>query len=162
MKKYMETTNQTIASRLSEIYKFAIVHNLATDKQSFSALIGISASTFSRYLSGKKILMVTGVLADKDTESILKEFTAITDFFIATEPENPRKLDSDILKHQIETLGAKCEGVSDCRKAVKAAAEEARRESFDCGTFRVRKVDTCSLYQWTGALFLYRRNDRYA
>lgn len=55
MKKYMETTNQTIASRLSEIYKFAIVHNLATDKQSFSALIGISASTFSRYLSGKKI-----------------------------------------------------------------------------------------------------------
>lgn len=51
----METTNQTIASRLSEIYKFAIVHNLATDKQSFSALIGISASTFSRYLSGKKI-----------------------------------------------------------------------------------------------------------
>ncbi|MDD5926883.1 MAG: bifunctional folylpolyglutamate synthase/dihydrofolate synthase [Firmicutes bacterium] len=83
------------------------------------------------YLSGKKILMVTGVLADKDTESILKEFTAITDFFIATEPENPRKLDSDILKHQIETLGAKCEGVSDCRKAVKAAAEKSRRESFD-------------------------------
>ncbi|MGN1334705.1 MAG: bifunctional folylpolyglutamate synthase/dihydrofolate synthase [Anaerovoracaceae bacterium] len=83
------------------------------------------------YLPDKKILMVTGMLADKDTESILKEFSAITDFFISTEPENPRKLDSDILKHQIETLGAKCEGVSDCRKAVKAAAEKARRESFD-------------------------------
>ena len=51
----METTNQTIAERLKEVYKFAIVHNLATDKQSFSQIIGISASTLSRYLSGKKI-----------------------------------------------------------------------------------------------------------
>ena len=54
----METTNQTIASRLSEIYKFAIVHNLATDKQSFSALIGISASTFRDTFRAKKFLRI--------------------------------------------------------------------------------------------------------
>ena len=87
--------------------------------------------TMKQYLTGKTILMVTGMLADKDTESILKEFTAVTDSFIATEPDNPRKLDSDILKQQIEAFYAKCESVSDCREAVKAAAEEARRESFD-------------------------------
>lgn len=51
----MEHKNQPISERLKEVYKFAIVNNLATDKKSFSALIGISASTVSRYFTGKKI-----------------------------------------------------------------------------------------------------------
>ena len=85
--------------------------------------------SMKQYMSGKKILMVTGMLADKDTESILKEFTAITDTFIATEPENPRKLSSDALKDKLEALGAECESIPDCREAVRAAAERGR--NFD-------------------------------
>lgn len=81
------------------------------------------------YMPDKKILMVTGMLADKDTESILREFSAITDRFIATEPENPRKLDSESLKDKIEAMGASCESIPDCREAVKAAAE--RGKDFD-------------------------------
>lgn len=81
------------------------------------------------YMPDKKILMVTGMLADKDTESILREFTAITDRFIATEPENPRKLDSESLKDKIEAMGASCESIPDCREAVKAATE--RGKDFD-------------------------------
>lgn len=81
------------------------------------------------YMPDKKILMVTGMLADKDTESILREFTAITDRFIATEPENPRKLDSESLKDKIGAMGASCESIPDCREAVKAAAE--RGKDFD-------------------------------
>lgn len=82
-----------------------------------------------KYLPDKKILMVTGMLADKDTESILKEFTAITDFFISTEPENPRKMDAESLKAEIEAMGADCESFPDCREAVQAAAE--RGKNFD-------------------------------
>ena len=81
------------------------------------------------YMPDKKILMVTGMLADKDTESILREFTAITDRFIATEPENPRKLDAESLQTKIEAMGASCESIPDCREAVKAAAE--RGKDFD-------------------------------
>ena len=83
----------------------------------------------NEYLPGKKILMVTGMLADKDTESILKEFTAITDSFISTEPENPRKMDAESLKAEIEAMGADCESFPDCREAVRAAAE--RGKDFD-------------------------------
>ena len=83
----------------------------------------------NEYLTGKKILMVTGMLADKDTESILKEFTAITDSFISTEPENPRKMDAESLKAEIEAMGADCESFPDCREAVRAAAE--RGKDFD-------------------------------
>lgn len=81
------------------------------------------------YMPDKKILMVTGMLADKDTESILREFTAITDRFIATEPENPRKLDAESLQAKIKAMGASCESIPDCREAVKAAAE--RGKDFD-------------------------------
>ena len=80
----------------------------------------------NEYLPGKKILMVTGMLADKDTESILKEFTAITDSFISTEPENPRKMDAESLKAEIEAMGADCESFPDCREAVQAAAVRGR------------------------------------
>lgn len=83
----------------------------------------------NEYLTGKKILMVTGMLADKDTGSILKEFTAITDSFISTEPENPRKMDAESLKAEIEAMGADCESFPDCREAVRAAAE--RGKDFD-------------------------------
>ena len=83
----------------------------------------------NEYLTGKKILMVTGMLADKDTESILKEFTAITESFISTEPENPRKMDAESLKAEIEAMGADCESFPDCREAVQAAAE--RGKNFD-------------------------------
>lgn len=81
------------------------------------------------YMPDKKILMVTGMLADKDTESILREFTAITDRFIATEPENPRKLDAESLQAKIKAMGASCESIPDCREAVKAATE--RGKDFD-------------------------------
>ena len=85
----------------------------------------------NEYLPGKKILMVTGMLADKDTESILREFTSITDTFIATEPDNPRKLDAESLKTEIQALGASCESIHDCRAAVREASEKAAAEDFD-------------------------------
>ena len=85
----------------------------------------------NEYLPSKKILMVTGMLADKDTESILKEFTAITDSFISTEPDNPRKLDAESLKTEIQALGASCESIHDCRAAVREASEKAAAEDFD-------------------------------
>ena len=65
-------------------------------------------NTIERLCGDKKVLMVTGMLADKDTDNILKEFTAITEDFIATEPNNPRKMDCSSLKEKVEALGASC------------------------------------------------------
>lgn len=87
--------------------------------------------TMETYCGGKKILMVTGMLADKDTAGILKEFTAITKDFIATEPLNPRKLDSESLKSRIEALGGKCISCPDYRQACEKAAEIGVAECFD-------------------------------
>ena len=48
-----------------------------------------------KYFEGKKILLVTGMLADKQTDRILDAFMDITTDIIATEPDNPRKFKAD-------------------------------------------------------------------
>ena len=55
---------------------------------------------------GKRILMTVGILKDKDVRKILEQFRHITDSFIATSPENPRKLEAEELAGELEALGA--------------------------------------------------------
>ncbi len=59
----------------------------------------------NRFCSGSKILMVTGMLADKDTDNILGEFLQIAGDFIVTEPDNPRRMPKEELGAKIEALG---------------------------------------------------------
>lgn len=64
--------------------------------------------TMESLCQGKKVLMVTGMLADKDVNGIIVEFTKITKDFIATEPDNPRKLTADKLAELYKVAGANC------------------------------------------------------
>ncbi len=75
------------------------------------------------------ILMVTGMLADKDTDSIVGEFMEITHEFIATEPDNPRKMDAEALKRKIESFGGRAHVAENIAGAV-ALAEE-RKNNYD-------------------------------
>ncbi|MBR5517090.1 MAG: bifunctional folylpolyglutamate synthase/dihydrofolate synthase [Firmicutes bacterium] len=56
----------------------------------------------------KKVLMAIGMLADKDVNGIIGEFTKITKDFVITEPENPRKLTADKLAELLEAEGCTC------------------------------------------------------
>ncbi len=64
--------------------------------------------TMESLCKDKKVLMVTGMLADKDFNGIIGEFTKITKDFIVTEPDNPRKLVAKDLAVELEKLGARC------------------------------------------------------
>ena len=66
--------------------------------------------------------MVTGMLADKDTDTILKEFTQITGDFIVTEPVNPRKMSKEDLKAKIEALGGSVKAAEEYEEAFRLAA----------------------------------------
>ena len=66
--------------------------------------------------------MVTGMLADKDTDTILREFTQITGDFIVTEPVNPRKMSKEELKAKIEALGGSVKAAEECEEAFRLAA----------------------------------------
>lgn len=60
----------------------------------------------SRFFPKANILLVCGILKDKDVSGILDEFVAIGTDFIATEPENDRKLSAYDLAKEIHERGS--------------------------------------------------------
>lgn len=85
--------------------------------------------TVSRYFEGQRVLLVTGMLADKQVDDILKHFTAITDKMIITEPDNPRKLSVVRLGEILNKMGIEPVKAKDAREGVKLA--ESMQGEFD-------------------------------
>lgn len=85
--------------------------------------------TVSRYFEGQRVLLVTGMLADKQVDDILKYFTAITDKMIITEPDNPRKLSLDRLGEILNKMGIEPVKAKDAREGVKLA--ESMLDEYD-------------------------------
>lgn len=81
--------------------------------------------TMAQHFAGKKILLVAGILADKEIDSIVKFLTKITDHIIVTEPDNPRKLAAEKLAGHVADFGVAAEAVSDVEAAVHHAKELA-------------------------------------
>lgn len=71
----------------------------------------------------RRILMVTGMLADKKIDKLLDKFESIADDFIATEPDNPRKLSAFDLCSQIQKRGKSCAAIEDPAKAFRYAGK---------------------------------------
>ena len=78
-------------------------------------------NTVNKYFEGKKILLVTGMLADKQVDDILSHFTAITDKMIITEPDNPRKLTVDQLGETLNEMGIEPVKAKNAYEGVKLA-----------------------------------------
>ena len=81
--------------------------------------------TMAQHFAGKKILLVAGILADKEIDSIVKFLTKITDHIIVTEPDNPRKLAAEKLAEHVAEFGVAAEVVSDIEAVVHRAKELA-------------------------------------
>lgn len=81
--------------------------------------------TMAQHFAGKKILLVAGILADKEIDSIVKFLTKITDRIIVTEPDNPRKLAAEKLAEHVADFGVAAEAVPDVEAAVHRAKELA-------------------------------------
>lgn len=80
------------------------------------------------YYSGKKILMVVGILADKDVE-VLDHFMEITNDFVATQPQNPRKMNAKELGDKITKRGGNCIVLDSPKDAVDYA--KTRYQDYD-------------------------------
>ncbi|MBR2547968.1 MAG: bifunctional folylpolyglutamate synthase/dihydrofolate synthase [Eubacterium sp.] len=62
-------------------------------------------AAMGQFFPGRRVLFVCGILADKDVSGILDEFTEIGTDFVATEPENERKLSAYELAKAINSRG---------------------------------------------------------
>lgn len=73
---------------------------------------------------GGRTLTVLGLLADKAVDDILDMAVHLGDDFIATEPDNPRRLSGDELAARLRSRGRNCRSVPDREEALRLALEE--------------------------------------
>ncbi|MCR5482636.1 MAG: bifunctional folylpolyglutamate synthase/dihydrofolate synthase [Clostridia bacterium] len=89
------------------------------------------AKTVRDHFEGKKILLVCGMLADKDIDGILENFLTFADEIITTEPDSPRKLGASALREVIvkKKPGIKVTDCADSSAAADLAASKG--DAFD-------------------------------
>ena len=77
--------------------------------------IRATAQSLERLVPGRKFTFVTGVMADKDVESILGLIVPLADQFFTVRPDNPRAMSADELARRISAMGVKataCDSVA--------------------------------------------------
>lgn len=92
--------------------------------QCFEALV----QNIRDYLSGRTIIALTGVLADKDYADMYRPVLPYVKQFVCITPPNPRKLDSEKLAGYLHNVGAKATACQTIPEGVETAIRLAGRE----------------------------------
>ena len=86
------------------------------------------------YLAGKRVIVLTGVLADKDYVDMYKPVMALVEQFVCITPPAPRKLDAEDLACHLRGCGAEavaCDSIPEgVRKAMDLAGKDGVVLSF--------------------------------
>lgn len=77
------------------------------------------------YLAGKKVIALTGVLADKDYADMYKPVMPLVDRFVCITPPNPRKLEAGQLARYLRQAGAQAQASESILGGVKQAMDLA-------------------------------------
>ncbi len=92
--------------------------------QCFDALI----SNIQDYLPGRRLIALTGVLADKDYADMYKPLMPFVQEFVCITPPTPRKLDADQLALFLGQAGAKATACDSIEAGVAMALEKAGKD----------------------------------
>lgn len=82
------------------------------------------SSALAKYLPGRRLKGLIGVLGDKDFAGILDEMVPFLESAITTVPDSPRALGADKLAEELAQRGLQAKAVEGIEKAVKTAMEE--------------------------------------
>ena len=90
-----------------------------------------------KHLAGKRIIMVSSMMADKDYQSYMRIVAPLADTFIATKAEVPRALSSAELCENAKEFCADCYDISEPHKAITAARNILQSDDalIVCGSF---------------------------
>jgi len=71
------------------------------------------ARVTNEHFQGQRLLLVIGMLADKDVDRLVEEFCSISGDIAAAEPDNPRKLKAEELCLAVNRAGRDCIALGD-------------------------------------------------
>ena len=80
------------------------------------------------YLQDRKVIALTGVLADKDYGDMYKPVMPLIEKFVCITPDNPRKLEAEDLAKYLQAAGAQATACATVREGVVKALELAGKD----------------------------------
>ena len=80
------------------------------------------------YLQGRKLIVLTGVLADKDYGEMFRPVMPYVQKFVCITPDNPRKMMAGELAAYLQSAGAQAEGFDTVADGVRHAMELSGRD----------------------------------
>ena len=80
------------------------------------------------YLTGRKVIALTGVLADKDYGEMFRPVMELVDSFVCITPDNPRKLEAKELAQHLTAAGAKAVAAETVKEGVDIARKLAGQQ----------------------------------
>lgn len=92
--------------------------------------IDAAVDSIKLYFSGKKVIFVTGVMADKDYNYMAERMSEAGEHAFCIKPDNPRALSPEDFARVFERLGVTATPCTDIDGAINAAAELAKQNSM--------------------------------
>ncbi len=80
------------------------------------------------YLRDRKVIALTGVLADKDYGQMYSPVMPLVEKFVCITPDNPRKLEAPLLAQYLQQAGAQAEPCESTKEGVLRAMELAGKD----------------------------------
>lgn len=105
-------------------------------------------SSLKNYLDYKNLILIIGMLGDKEVDKMIDEITKYAEYVIVTEPHNERAESSDSLYNKIKSRGIKCFSIEDYKEAYDKGRELMKKDDLllICGSLYMigdmRKVIT--------------------
>ena len=90
--------------------------------------IDAAIASVNTYFKNEKILLLTGVMADKDYTHMVRRMAEVADRAFCVRPANDRALDPVAYAETFRGMGVPAEGYATVAEGVKAAVEVAKRE----------------------------------
>ena len=94
--------------------------------------IRATAESLQRLFPGRKFTFVTGVMADKDVESILGLIVPLAEQFFTVRPDNPRAMSAEELARRIQAMGVKATPCASVQEGVAKAVEAEGKDGVAC------------------------------
>lgn len=99
------------------------------------------------YLTARPLVVLTGVLADKDFECMYRDMSKLADCFVTVTPPNPRALSSEKLAEYIRSLGGDATACESISSGVALAKEKAGKKGAVLAygsLYMVADIESCA------------------
>ena len=133
-RKGWKITEENIRQGLAEVSwpgRFDIIHEEPLfildgghNPQCFDTLV----KNIRDYLSDRKVVCLTGVLADKDYADMYRPLIPLVEEFVCVTPPNPRKLEAAELALHLTQNGARAAACASVEEGVRQAREKAGKD----------------------------------